>query len=412
MRISKTYYYILLFAIGFCVSLSVPYLVQIATYTPPKYPLVLYSSQLKDIVYINYSDNMCPMTDRKGRKYTTSEFDSLMPLLNYRQLIADGRMPSKIGGFDSDAKMIRSYQTSFRISPTRKHQPKHVAYPVFESIPRRVGAINTDYIFSLDKDVEIYDISLNKLDKEKTQLLKNELLRRNFTFPAQWVIGNTATKKRYDEGYFVLDADGKLFHMKMVNSRPFVRDTHLTTNSGWHSFHPYEPTLHNFYGILISNDGKLARVNIDDNGSYYVQWLDIPNIDPDIDYVRVLGNLLYWNVTVTKPEGEYTYALNAWMLSAIDSAFVPAKESTWNKINKWTFPFIIRLKQENSLLIEPKITDINVNAIWVHILLVGIYAYRKRRHGSHARWYAIVALLCFGLGAFLAIAFLPKNDIY
>lgn len=397
---------------GFCFSMAVPYLVQIATYTPPKYPLVLYSSQLREMVYIDYGDRFYPMTDRRGRKYTTSEFDSLMPLQNFRQLLADGRMPKEIDGLRCDARMIRNYQVTFRMTPTRIHQPKHVAYPIFESIPRRIGEITTDYIFSLDDDIEIYNIERNILDVERTEIFRNELLRRGFAFPAKWVIGNTYPKKRYDEGYFALDAEGKLFHMKVVNGKPFVRDTHLTTAAGWHSFHPYEPILHNFYGILVSNDGKMARVNLDDNGSYYAAWLDVPSIDPDVDFVRIIGNMLYWNVTVTKREGEHTYALNAWMLNAIDSEFVPPQESTWDKINRWTFPFIIKLKHSNSLLIEPTLSGFNINAIWVHIILILIYMYRKRRYGSHARWYATTTLLCFGLGAFLAIAFLPKNDVY
>ncbi len=412
MRISKSYYYFLLFAIGFCISLSLPFLVQVATYTPPKYPLVLYSSQLHDMVRLDYSDRDFPMTDSKGNKYTPYETDSLLPLLNFRQLVADNRLPDSINHVPVNARTIANYQLSFRLSPTRIHKPDPMAYPIFESMPRRVGNIVTDHVFLLDDEVTVYDVSKNILDYEATQLFRAELEHRDFSYPAKWVVGNTNPRKKYDEGYFVLDNDGKLFQMKLVNDRPFIRNTHLQTPSGWHSFHPYEPNLHNFYGILVSNDGKMARFNIDDNGVYFLQWLDVPNIDPDVDVVKVIGNFMYWNVTVSKPEGEYTYALSAWFLNHIASDFIPVQLSVWDYIGHWIFPFVIRLKHNHTEFIEPRIMDLNPNAIWFNIILVGFYIYRKRRYGSPVRWYALASVLIFGIGASLAMSFLPKNDVY
>lgn len=412
MRISKSYYYFLLFAIGFCLSLSLPYLVQVAVYTPPKYPMVLYSSQLDDIVHIDYHNREFPMTDSKGNVYTSYESDSLMPLLNFRQLVSDGRMPDTICGRPTDLRAIANYQVIFHVSPTILHKPAPTAFPIFESMPKRVGNISTDHVFMLSNDVWVYDISQNSFDEVATNIFKSELERRDFVFPAKWVIGNTNPRKKYDEGYFALDDDGKLFHMKLVNDRPFIRNTHLQAPSGWHSFHPYEPNLHNFYGILVSNEGKLARTNIDDNGAYYVQWLDIPNIDPETDHVKVMGNYLYWNVSIAKPEGLYTYALNAWTLKFMAKDYIPAPNNTWDEVRKWVFPFVIKLKHDDTTFIDPRLMDINTNAIWFNIVLMSIYIYRKRRNGSPVRWYALASILVFGIGAFLAMAFLPKNDVY
>lgn len=411
MKLSKSYYYILLFALGFCITLSVPYLVQVATYTPQKYPLVLYSSQLKDLVRIDYSDKEYPLTDKKGNRYTTEEFDSLMPLLNYKQLIADNKMPDSIHWMRTDMRMIVSYQISANISAEQVNGPKSMGYPIFESLPKRINEYATDYVFCLNEDLEIYNIATNYYDIEKTNLFKNELLKNKYVFPAKWVIGNTDPHKTYDDGYFTLDAEGKLFHIKCVNGKPFVRNTHLQNSSGWHSFHPYGALRHNIYGILLSNDGRLARVTLDANGAYYAQWLDMPNIDPDNNTIKILGNIIAWNVTVSKPDGQYTYALNAWSLAMLASDFIPAQECTWDKINKWIFPLVIQLKQPGSSYVSPKLVSVNFDAIWFNIILTFAYLIRKRRYGSPIKWYALMSIIVFGIGAFMAMAFLPKNDV-
>lgn len=411
MRIAKSYYYILLFAIGFCITISVPYLVHMATYTPQKYPLVLYSSQLRELVHIDYSDKEFPLTDKNGKKYTTSQFDSLMPLLNYKQLMAENKMPDSIHWLRTDMRMIVSYQIAVNISAERVNKPQSMAYPVFESLPTRVNEFATDYVFCLNEDAEVYNIATNYYDTEKTAIFRNELLKNKFVFPAQWVIGNTDTYKTYDYGYFSLDAEGKLFHIKCVNGKPFVRNTHLENSSGWHSFHPCETLRHNVYGILLSNDGRLARVTLDANGAYYAQWLDMPNIDPDNDAVRILGNIVAWNVTVSKPEGEYTYALSAWALSLLASEFIPAQKCTWDNINKWIFPLVILIKEPGSSFVSPKLISVNYDAIWFNIVLAFAYLIRKRRYGSPIKWYALMSILVFGIGAFMAMAFLPKNDV-
>jgi hypothetical protein len=79
---------------------GLPFLVKKATYAPDKYPFVYYSSGLKTIALIDYRNKEFPMTDLAGNQYNTTESDTLMPLLNYRQLMSDGRLPEKIEGIE------------------------------------------------------------------------------------------------------------------------------------------------------------------------------------------------------------------------------------------------------------------------------------------------------------------------
>lgn len=49
------------------------------------------------------------------------------------------------------------------------------------------------------------------------------MTKKNFRFPAIEIVGNPTVKKEYDEGYLLLDADRRLFHLKQVKGRPYVR---------------------------------------------------------------------------------------------------------------------------------------------------------------------------------------------
>lgn len=63
----------------------------------------------------------------------------------------------------------------------------------------------------------------NTIDQEKSKVFTEVLKKKEFRFPAQYVAGNPSTRKEYDEGYLILDAEGKLFHMKQTQGRPYVR---------------------------------------------------------------------------------------------------------------------------------------------------------------------------------------------
>ena len=80
-------------------------------------------------------------------------------------------------------------------------------------------------------------------------------------------------------------------------------------------------------------------------------------------------------------------------------------------INKWIFPLVILIKEPGSSFVSPKLISVNYDAIWFNIVLAFAYLIRKRRYGSPIKWYALMSILVFGIGAFMAMAFLPKNDV-
>ena len=109
--------YIFTLLVAFATLLSwwvVPSLVKKATDDSHSYPLMYYSSILKELCIIDFRGGNETFSDAKGNVYPRSEYDSLLPLLNSRVLMMNGVMPDTIDGCAIEPKQLRVKQVSFR----------------------------------------------------------------------------------------------------------------------------------------------------------------------------------------------------------------------------------------------------------------------------------------------------------
>ena len=72
-----------------------PWMYNFLTARANKTPFTLYSSVIDDYAVLQPSDKGVVRKDLGGNVYSESEFDSILPMFYYRQLIADGRLPEK-----------------------------------------------------------------------------------------------------------------------------------------------------------------------------------------------------------------------------------------------------------------------------------------------------------------------------
>lgn len=351
--------------IGMC---AIPALVRKATYTPDNYPFVYYSSVLKDLVYIDYKNKKTPMTDRQGKVYTTAEFDSVMPLLNYRQRMVDGTLPDSIEGLAITPPIVMSKSITFKSSPSKFDAPNVGLYIMFESTPKRIGLELPDDVFRMKNDIEFINDATNTVDEAKSQKFQKALDKAGYTFPAQWVEGNMNPRKRYDEGYFSLDSKSQLYHIKMVNGNPYVGNTGVGDSIEVSRFSMYESGDKRFYGFLFDKTGNIYIIG-NDEGKYQLEKLDIPAIDTSNDELLIMGNLLYWTVSVTNSKGKDVYALKASTFEQVEKLSIPRVEGRWDKVSAWLFPIYITLTHENSDFIYPQVSFTGYYAFLVNLLL-------------------------------------------
>lgn len=360
---------------------GIPLLVKKATFTPDAYPFVYYSSVLDKIALIDYKNKEFPMTDLDGKKYTTAEFDTLMPLLNFRQLMSDGRLPDSLKGVEITPQIIRSKNVVYRYLPKSVATPTVDLYFLFESMPKRVGLTMPNDAFRIKNGIEFVDMETNTINREKSERFGKELTKRGYQYPTQWAIGNPNTRKPYDEGYFCLDAKGDLFHIKMVNGRPFVRDTEAGKQIDIASFAIQEVADKRYYGYLFSKQGDIYILESNE-GKYRPVKLDIPSINLEKDLVTVMGNLFYWTVSIAHEKSRDYYVLNTGDLKQIDSYRIEASENMWDKTSKWLFPYTLSFESSLSDYIYPRAQFLGFYGFAFNILLAILSIFVVRVNGK------------------------------
>ncbi|MDR3061692.1 MAG: DUF4857 domain-containing protein [Dysgonamonadaceae bacterium] len=371
MKNKNTIYVLLLLcvvAIGFW---GIPALVKKAAYAQDRYPFVYYSSLLREFCFTEFDGRKDNLHDASGRIYTREQFDSVMPLLNYRQLHSNGTMPDSIDGIAIDPRILRTKQVVFRYSPKDINTPEIGLYIMYESLPKRLNLESPGDVFRFNKNIEFIDIRTNKINEEKSAVFQSALEKYDYSFPAQWTSGNLNIRKPYDEGYFSLDADGKLFHLKMVNGKPYVKNTQINKQMEIAHFSILEVIDKRFYGFVFDKKGQVYI--LEENGGNYVPLkLDIDPLNLEKDHLMVVGNLLYWIVSVDNETGKKVYSLKTETLQKADECFIPAPENRWNKYAQWLFPAYLTFKNSDSNYIVPKIHFTGFYAFAIHILLLFI----------------------------------------
>lgn len=342
----KTLIYILILILATFVGFwGIPKLVNTATYSPDRYPFVYYSSQLKELCLIDFRDDEFPMRDVSGNIYNQHQFDSLLPLFNFRQLASEGRLPEEIDGHKIDMPLLHSKNVVYRHDPNKFSTPRQGLYIMYESMPKRVNTPTPEDVFRFTNKIEFINTASNSIDHKKSLLFQEELLNKGYVFPSQWISGNMNPMKPYDEGFFSLDADSKLFHIKMVNNRPFIRNTHVGDNIDIAHFSMMEMGDKRFYGFLYDKNGNIYIIEAG-GGKYTPVQLDIDPVNLKTDEVLVMGNLLYWTVTVTKPEKQVVYALKTESLKRVAEYTTERETNKWDSVSKWLFPVIITFEHK------------------------------------------------------------------
>ena len=369
MKYKNTIYIVILLLVTATGFWGIPSLVKKATHKQDRYPFVYYSSLLKEFCFTEFDGRKDNLHDASGNVYTREQFDSVMPLLNFRQLLSNGIMPDSIDGIALDPRILRTKQVIYNYRPRDIKTPEIGLYIMYEALSKRVSIESPGDLFRLKDKIEFIDIQTNKVNIEKSKLFQAALEKNKYSFPAQWTSGNLNARKPYDEGYFSLDADGKLFHIKMVNGKPYVRDTKIGEQMDVAYFSILEVVDKRFYGFVFDKTGQVYIVE-EKGGKYLPLKLEIDPIDLNTEDFRIIGNLLYWIVSVENESGKKMYSLKTETLKKVDEHFIPAPKNRWDSYAQWLFPAYLTFKNPESDYITPKVHFTGFHALAVHVLVL------------------------------------------
>lgn len=246
---------------------------------------IFYSCTLNDFLILG-SEKTGPggRIDPKGNKYNTGEYEKNMPLMFFRQLMTDGKMPDSINGVKMEPSYINRSNSFFKYTPKKLMAPVPTLYPLIESQSGRVALTMPEDYFRIAGRMEFIVAKTNKTDEEKSVLFTKALTEKGFVFPAGIIAGMPTTKKTKDEGYFVTDSQGSLFHIKMKKSQPYVAKIETPENFGIEYIECVDLKTSEYYCFLITKSNGVYVVM---DEVYDLQRFPVENFDPYTQSLKI-----------------------------------------------------------------------------------------------------------------------------
>lgn len=190
----------------------------------------------------------------------------------------------------------------------------------------RVDLTMPDDVFRItSKGIEFIGMKTNTVDADKSQLFTEAMVKKGFKFPARRLAGNPTTRKEYDEGYLILDNEGRLFHLKQTKGRPYVRAISLPEGLNAKYLFITEFKDRKTLGFLTDMDNNFYVLN---NKTYDVVKTGVPSFNPEEDALSIFGNMFDWTVCVKTADADEYYALDADDYSLIKSISFPRKSNS------------------------------------------------------------------------------------
>jgi hypothetical protein len=368
-------------------------------------PNVNYSIIDSSFVISRYVDGQFVYSNTKLDTFSRSDMEEKLPLYYYMQLVSDNKLPEEIHGVPIEINTIKRNRIFMRIRPNQLDMPQIQLFPLFESQSDRVNLeMPTDY-FRIVERMEFIESSTNKINEEKSSLFTEALKEAGFSFPARKIFGNPTTRKAFDEGYFVVDKVGKLFHLKMVKGQPYVRDTKFPEDIEIHHIIVNENSLNEFYGLLISKSSDLIILQTDN-----YRAVTFP-LDGKYDYRK--DNLVFStdiflrNATIRQAGGIKVITADT------DYQLIDNYEENWPRRRDtkagiaaaYIFPFSLSLINSNSLYIDFYFEKYAFSSLFLNILLalgLGYWIFRRQKN-LNGQWGNLLLVVLGGIYGFIAV---------
>ncbi len=406
------YILVIIAVIGFAI--VIPKFYWMAFAKPIRSPFVMWSCIDNDFM-ITRSGGGIKRTSRNLEKLdktlTREEYEQKLPFLFIRQLLMNGTMPDSINGIEMDTHDIGASRSTFRVRPKDIHSPMPTLFPLFESQSGRANLEMPEDFFRITWRMEFINAESNKANEEKSQMFSAVLFKRGFKFPAKSINGLPTTRKSCDEGYLVIDSDDQLFHIKMVEAKPFVEKIELPNGLKFKAIQCVDFKNKHYYAYLFSTDNQLYILSQYD---YELTKLPVENINPDINEIRIYSDFLNFNI-ISKGDGNIKSTVLDRDYNLVDTYYETWKvrdERTEGKVAQFLFPAQIKMTNKNSGFIK-FFFEPNKSFNWLILSLLFVVAHfiilkkRKEKLAKHIIDFCIIALT--GVFGFIAVNFFPNK---
>lgn len=373
-QISNLKYLIIVLAM-MMVSWLLPALYELLSPRTDKTPFVLYSCLDSTFIRFETHGKQIRYVNSRGEQFTKAQTDSLLPLFSFRQLVAEGRLPDSLFGVALTPKLIQQNTFHFKTSPKQLNKPAVGLYTMLESASGRVDLTLPSDVFRLTEDgLEFIDCETNSVNRAKSLSFSRELTKHGFTFPVHLIWGNGTTRKDYDNGFLLTDANDRLFQLKMVKGAPFVREIDRTnanagSNTRFTNVFVIEPANRALIGLVVDENHRLyavrsnatlAPIGQQTTPSLVPCTLSLSTLtySPQEMQITIVGDLFHWTITEYTATDSRYYAVDANTFELVASEIIPDPERPLaQRLERILLPIRLRFTSWRTQLIRPNIND-------------------------------------------------------
>lgn len=325
-------------------------------------PFTLYSCIAHDFVSLeDHSGKDYIFQDTEGRMYG----DSVLPFFYYRVLSSRNKTPEYINGHEITGEEIERNNIIFSSSPKDVNSTTANVYMLLESCPPRLELEDAEYAFVTRKNgFKIVRISENKSDKKLEAAFNASLDSAGFHHPAALVCGNPSTRKAYDEGYLLTDASGNLFHIKLMEGKPYVEQIPVNGLS-----------IKNIFITENENRTTLAYL-VDLENRFYILDSHRHIIRTDVvadvtkQSVLLVGDVLNYTFKVSDSDGEDFWALDSETFRTVKTLRRDYPEPDSFDLPKYVLPTRLALSSPLDTDIKPRFKDFSWLGLGVDLILI------------------------------------------
>jgi hypothetical protein len=353
--------------------------------------------------------------DETGKRFDRQKFEEHLPFLYWKNLDKLGKLPILIDGVSYDEDVIKGGRQSVELLPRMfpDRHPQIQLYPLFNTRKDKAVLSYPDEMFRItDQELEFIIAKTKRIDKKLSQAFTAALKNAGFQFPARLIAGKTTSLKSFDEGYFIVDQQGAVFHLKRVENLPVCTKTPITTTSDIRHIRVSENYRKEFYGTLLTTAGRIYLISYD---NYNLIPLPTTGYNPDTMSLKLLVDPIYRTITYSDEMTAYAVVTDQKYqpLARYQRPIPNPNHPLVKNAAALLFPFII----------EPK-PDINLNRymtfslhisswpalIGIAISLLSYTAYlHLKKISCKDNFFDFILILCTGFYGLLAAIFITPE---
>jgi len=266
----------------------------------PGSPLLFFSPLQKQFVYQeSLGGHLFNYKNEEGATYDRVAFEDQLPFLYYKNLEKRNKLPFMIAGQSYDEGAIKAARQGLEIKARNlnRHFPQIQLYPLFNNDPQAAMMPFPEDVFRFTgQAMEFINADFNRIDEELTARFTSALRAQGFVFPATVIGGAPTNLKPFDEGYFIRDSSGHVFHVKRINNQPSIIKTGIDPSLAIADIIVSENARREFYGTIITGQGEIRLISTDD---YRLIPLPLQGFDPKAMDFKLLIDPLYKTAAIS-----------------------------------------------------------------------------------------------------------------